>query len=138
MVGLGESCTHIAALLFAVDATMRMKETKTVTQKKAYWIVPSVKDIPYSRIRDIDFTSAISRKKKLDAEINLPDVTPIPPLNRPHNIVPEPSLEELNDLYTKASNSGYKPALLSLITPHSDKYVPLSFSTNSHWSSQSS
>ena len=62
MAGLGEACTHIAATLFWVHATVRIRETKTVTQEKAYWMLPTgVKKIAYSRLSDIDFTSAKSK-----------------------------------------------------------------------------
>ena len=36
MAGLGEACTHVAALLFVVEANVRVREMKTVTQEKAY------------------------------------------------------------------------------------------------------
>ena len=34
MAGLGESCSHVGAILFDVDAVKRMRENKTVTQEK--------------------------------------------------------------------------------------------------------
>lgn len=58
MTGLGEACTHPAATLFCVDATERIRKTKTVTQEKAYWMLPTcVKKIAYSQLSKIDFTS---------------------------------------------------------------------------------
>ena len=41
MAGLGEACTHIATLLFAVDTTVKIPDSKTVTQEPAYWLLPS-------------------------------------------------------------------------------------------------
>ena len=66
MAGLGEACTHVAALLFAVEANVRACEMKTVTQEKAYWMLPSsLKKVKYSPIADIDFSSAKTKAKKL-------------------------------------------------------------------------
>ena len=54
MAGLGEVCSHIAAVLFYVDAVYR---NKTCTEIPCQWVIlSSVDGIPYSRIADIDFT----------------------------------------------------------------------------------
>ncbi|XP_077863509.1 uncharacterized protein LOC144347299 [Saccoglossus kowalevskii] len=68
MAGLGETCTHVAAVLFAVEATVRIRDSKTVTDEKAYWLLPSsLKSVTYKNMNDIDFTSAKTKKKQLDA-----------------------------------------------------------------------
>ena len=41
MAGLGESCSHAGAVLFAVEAATRIRDSKTVTQEKAYWLLPA-------------------------------------------------------------------------------------------------
>ena len=70
MAGLGESCTHVAALLFLIDATVRIRDSKTPTESKAYWLLPSsLKSVEYKEVKDIDFTSSKSLKKKLDVAI---------------------------------------------------------------------
>ena len=49
MAGLGESCSLVASLLWAVEAGVRLRDSMTVTPKKAYWVLPpSVNDVPYS------------------------------------------------------------------------------------------
>ena len=71
MAGLGESCTHVAALPFAIEAAVRIRETKTVTAEKAYWVLPSSLDkVPYSPVSDIDFTSPQTKKKTIDKDID--------------------------------------------------------------------
>ena len=40
MAGLAEPCTHIAALMFAVEGAVRLKEMRTPTREFAYWIAP--------------------------------------------------------------------------------------------------
>jgi hypothetical protein len=41
MAGTGEVCSHVGAVLFAVKAAVKIRNTKTVTQEKAYWLLPS-------------------------------------------------------------------------------------------------
>ena len=33
MAGLGETCSHVGALLFAVEAAVKIRESRTVTQE---------------------------------------------------------------------------------------------------------
>lgn len=47
---------HVASLLWAVEAGVRMRDSMTVTQKKAYWVLPpSVKEVPYAPLSHINF-----------------------------------------------------------------------------------
>ena len=67
MAGLGETCTHVAATLFYVEAVVRIQGSKTCTQSQCTWIIPSyVKPIDYQPIKKIDFTSAAGKKRKID------------------------------------------------------------------------
>ncbi|XP_055487443.1 uncharacterized protein LOC129694714 [Leucoraja erinacea] len=68
--GLGEVCTHIATLLFGIDAGVRIRETKTVTQVKAYWMEPTRKQVKAAPVTNVDFSSAAMKKKLLDAAID--------------------------------------------------------------------
>ncbi|KAL3889699.1 hypothetical protein ACJMK2_002028 [Sinanodonta woodiana] len=56
MAGLGEACTHLAAMLFSIEATVKVREARTVTDSKAYWLPASVKGVVYAKIEDIDFS----------------------------------------------------------------------------------
>ncbi|CAL1613025.1 unnamed protein product [Knipowitschia caucasica] len=42
--GLGETCSHVGALLFYVESAHRLVTQRTVTQEKAYWCIPSAID----------------------------------------------------------------------------------------------
>ena len=56
VAGLGETCSHVASLLWAIEAGVRMRDSMTVTQKKDYWILPpSLKDVPYAPLSQIQF-----------------------------------------------------------------------------------
>jgi len=55
MAGLGEVCSHVAAILFYLESASRA--TKSCTQTDCRWKEPRlVETIPYSRIMDIPFT----------------------------------------------------------------------------------
>ena len=71
MAGLGEVCTHAAAVMFYLETAARINGTPSCTQQKCQWIMPVFqKQIPYSPIKSIDFTSAKARKRKIDDVIN--------------------------------------------------------------------
>ena len=64
MAGLGEACSHIAVVLFYLEALARMQGTNTCTQEECQWIIPSyLKTVEYLPIKDIDFTSAKGKRE---------------------------------------------------------------------------
>ena len=69
MAGLGESCSHMAAVLFYIEYAARLQENKTVTQDKAYWMPPALKEVKYNEIKGIDFMSSKSIKRKMDLQL---------------------------------------------------------------------
>ena len=84
MAGLGETCTHVAAILFYLEASNRVIGIETCTQRKCEWIIPSsVKNIEYLPLSDIDFSSAQTKKRRLDANIN--DQIPTTVANESHD-----------------------------------------------------
>ena len=38
VAGLGETCSHVASLLFAIESGACIRASMTITQKKAYWV----------------------------------------------------------------------------------------------------
>ena len=57
-------------MLFAIEAAIKIRNSQTVTQEKAYWMLPSANQTDlYSRLCDIDFSSAKGKKRKSDAII---------------------------------------------------------------------
>ena len=78
MAGLGEVCTHIAAVLFYLETSARVNGASLCTQQKCQWVIPAFqKEIPRLPISSIDFTSAKAKKKKLEKSVN--DSTKISP-----------------------------------------------------------
>ena len=127
MAELGECCSQVASLLWAVECGVRYRESLTVTQRPAYWAIPSsVKDIHYAPVRQIDFQGKKASLTKMTA-----DSTPNQPaasVSTVCNDVDNPSQEDLCQLFSALAVSSSKPAILALVEPHCESYVPSSLS----------
>ena len=110
MAGLGEACSHIAAVLFALEANTQVKKSMSCTSLPCTWLPPSFQSVTYAPIAKTDFKQ---KRKSSD-----------PSLVKEEKM-PEPTEEELQTLYRDLAAAG-KPALLSLVPGYSDEYVPLS------------
>ncbi len=87
MAGLGESCSHVASLLWAVEVGGKLRDSMIVTQKKAYWVLPpSVKDVPYSPLMGIKFKGKSTALKGWKAFR-----TPSPVVEQGHSPNPSPA-----------------------------------------------
>ena len=140
MAGLGESCTHVASLLFAIESGVCIRDSMTVTQKKAYWVMPTgVKEVPYAPVKDIAFrgkkrsasmieslqysTSCASQTSALPAGPSpSPSTTPIPPVCS----AKAPDQDEFKNFLDALASCSSKPAILSLVEPHCSSYIPKS------------
>ena len=126
MAGQGETCTHVAAVLFYLKAICRMQGVETCTQKECGWLVPSyMKTVQYQAVKDIDFTSACGKKRKFDEMIEDDSLQSSFDETTSSQGCP-PTDSEMGELFEKLSLTGTKPAILSLVAPYSDKYVPKS------------
>ena len=124
--GLGECCSHVAALMFSLDIKVRLRDSKTVTEKPAYWMLPqAVKKIDYNELREIDFTTAKTMKKRVDSLIeNSDSVNSAKPKPRTVQPTPIPTAQELSQFYKSVHDTQTKPVILSLIDSYSEDYVP--------------
>ena len=115
MAGLGETCSHVACLLWAIEAGTKKKECLTVTDKRAYWVLPgAVKKVNPARLREIKFSE-----------------NPKPNSSAPHHVeIPAPSQEEFDKFLSELAKGGEKskPAVLALVEPYASRYVPESLS----------
>jgi hypothetical protein len=124
MAGLGESCSHVASLLWAIESGVRARDSLTVTQKKAYWVIPkAIKEVQYAPAKDIQFqgkkralSSLASSKKSSSPQLNEED-------NKSPNI-PVPTDAEVDKFYSSLSSCQSKPAILALVEPYCNSYVP--------------
>ncbi|KAK7881285.1 hypothetical protein WMY93_029694 [Mugilogobius chulae] len=131
MAGLGEVCSHVGALLFTVETVARIRDSMTVTQEKAYWLLPSgLKKIEYKPIRLMDFSSAKTKKKRLDEQVHshcASDHQEKTPPCRPAKVTtPEMTDDELNTFFHQIQICGTKPVILSVIQGFSEAYIPKS------------
>ena len=126
MAGLGEACTHIAAVLFHTEAVSRMRGSTTCTQLECQWVIPSYqKDIPYVPLHKLDFSSAKSKKIKVDSAIatSSKSTTTASAVKKTTASHP-PGQDELQSFYHRISQCSSKPAILSLIPQYAHDFVP--------------
>ena len=123
MAGLGEVCTHVGAVLFFLSSAVEIRDSRTVTQEKAYWLLPSgLKTVTYATVENINFKSAKSMKKGIDCAISHKPVKTVKPLSLP--TTPAPSSDEQAALLKGLHESGNRPVILSLMPEYADHYVP--------------
>lgn len=116
MTGAGEACSHVGSTLFAIEAILRIRDSSTCTQKEDTWLPAYTQSVDYKSIREIDFSSARSKKNRLQScreeEITAHTKQPIP----------EPSEDELTKLYDICSAAEGKPSLLLMIEGRNDVF----------------
>ena len=133
--GLGSTCTHVAALLFRVEAAVRIRETKTVTQEKAYWLLPTcTKEVTPAPVCDIDFSSAKKRRQLFAASVKSLETactaapcvttslvtTPV----RPSRDVPRATDAEATAFLSQLAATGRRSAILSITAPFNTPFIP--------------
>ncbi|KAL3869644.1 hypothetical protein ACJMK2_042309 [Sinanodonta woodiana] len=112
MAGLGEVCTHVVSLMFAIEATVKLCDSKSVTQAPAYWLLPApLKQINYIHVDETDFTSA-QMKKHLDEAVAT---------GTQATLLDETVLIQLSHEINKGP---VKPAIISIVQPISDTFIP--------------
>ena len=130
LAGLGEVCTHIAAVLFYLETVSRIQGKQPCTQTECEWLIPSYyKNIEYKPVKEINFTSAKGKKRKLDEML---ERSPSPECTEDGDdggeTVPKHGCRstdaDLDLLFENLSIAGTKP-VLSLVPKFSD-YVPKS------------
>ena len=68
MAGLGEACSHIAALLFAVEANTSLLKNTSCTSQLCSWLPASSQSVDYAPISDIDFTTPAMKRLRMTRE----------------------------------------------------------------------
>ena len=70
MPGLGETCSHIGALLYWVECQVHKSSEISSTSLTNNWLEPSsISSVLYQQIADIDFTSSEKKMKTLQEPI---------------------------------------------------------------------
>ena len=122
MAGLGESCSHVAALLFSVDTMVKLSDPTTITQKAAEWKQPTFRDIACARAHETDFTLSQKRNTMLDNSLA---GTSKQIIAQSAKTVPALTPDEVENVFKRIqfSNSKVKPAILFLIQGYENDYV---------------
>ena len=128
MAGLGEACSHIAALLFAAEANTQIRKNTSCTSTACSWLAPRLKKIEYAPICDIDFTTPQKKRKMLENHTSCPLIatSSSSPSTMSSNQIDRPTEEEVETLLKNLSKCETKPALLSLVPGYCDLYIPKS------------
>lgn len=132
MAGLGGRCSHVAAILFTVEAEVRMKRSKLCTSVPCKWLMPTaVTNIPYQELKHIDFTSSRTKKKKLDAQISelsaplrQQGTESTKSTSNAQSEYYSPAQANIQKFFKALNKSNTHPAILSLISPYSSNYKP--------------
>ena len=128
MAGLGESCSHIAALLFAVQTNTELKGQFACTSLPCSWLPSSFRTVPFAEIAKIDFSSASQKRKRLMKNGEADGSSASDELQqqmKKRPIVSKPSEEDKHAFFEELSQSGGSPVILSLIAHYNEAYVPL-------------
>lgn len=99
MAGLGEACSHIAALLFTLEKSTRHQQNTTCTSLPCAWLPPSYQAVSYSKIAGIDFITTRLKSKRSKSDPNLTSNPATPKSNPTENEVFPPSDVELATFY---------------------------------------
>ena len=76
VAGVGETCSHVASVLWALESGVRLRDSMNVTQKRAYWVVPhAIKDVPYAPVSNIEFTGKKKCRQMLFNHSHFPSST---------------------------------------------------------------
>ena len=133
MAGLSEGCSHIAAVLFAMENGTRITQDASVTDVPAYWLFPTPAKLasPFQKIREMNFQSASKKRKTLIdcTSTTSSSSTPSPhTTSSTHNNIPSPTKHEEDAFFAGLYQACPNAAVLSLHTEHSDTFVPKSVS----------
>ena len=140
--GLAELCSHIASVLFCLEATTRIHGKLACTPVKCSWILPTyVNEVPDARAKFIDFHRLTSSKKSSTRKLRIYNSReprsmqqllvlglhqPAP--QRMQRASARPSKEEIDQLYAKLNQCKIKAEALSLIDPFADQFINQSLS----------
>lgn len=76
MAGIGEVCSHVAAVLFAVEYIHNQKNVMSCTELKSTWPVPRTKDTVFSKVDDMVFARPNPKSKNIDVpSLTVSDIT---------------------------------------------------------------
>ena len=119
MAGLGEACSHIAALLFTLESTTTMNKNTRCTLLPCSWLPPTFQNVHYAELSDIDFSTPHAKRKKVDSSETSKSC-----YSGSSKVIDTPTEEELDTFLKDLSTAG-KAVILSITPKFSDSFVPM-------------
>lgn len=117
--GLGEACSHIAALLFYVEIVVRKRDGKVCTDEENAWLPPYVRHLEGKRYSDVSFASARAKKKCMDAGKSSHAY------RRQSKVVEKTTDVEWSSFLAACHRSNSRPVLLSVHSTYAADFVPV-------------
>ena len=112
MAGLGETCSHVGALLYWLEYHIRKREEQSCTSGPNQWLEPkTIKQVPYLELGSIDFTSASKSMKQFHNSTSEHD--PVAKSDISNRIQP-PDQEDIVKLFENCLSSEKVPILFSI------------------------
>ena len=128
MAGLGEACSHVAAVLFTAEANTQSKQQFSSTSLPCSWLPTSFQFVNFSKVAEIDFkTPSMKRKLSLLSDC---DEGPSEQKKLYTAQIPKPTESELNQFFVNLSKIEGKPVLLTHTPGFSDAYIPVTHLPN--------
>ena len=137
MAGLAEVCTHVAALLFWVEMSVKIHFSKTATDQKSYWVTPSNNaSLQPQELINIDFRSPQLKRKCIETALITSPTNQLHEKNLPPKkkiMIEKPSENDLStfcsSLMQSEKNLLFLESFLALLT--SSNQMPFNMKTNS-------
>jgi len=121
MAGLGEACSHVAAVLFAAHTNTLTKCQFSSTSLPCSWLPPTFRSVKFDEICNIDFTTPQHKRKSSDNDGSSKQSVAS---KKPRLEIPKPTEEDLRNHHLQLSRMKGKPILLSFVSEFNESYVP--------------
>jgi len=121
MAGLGESCTHVAAVLFFCEHMSRRRSATSVTDVPAYWVNPNSKkkvQVSPKKVVDICYRNV---KKMYENPSRKTIDKKIVKINRKYLPAPINNRAQLGIFLNKIQTTNPNCALLRVVQPFCDR-----------------
>ena len=107
MAGLGETCSHVAAILYWLETAVRIKNETSCTSRENLWLRPSqwnstassaVKEsaVPYITMEELEEKAPAKRRRKMDQPTDLSESRGMMKWNELSKLAPTTSELEKN------------------------------------------
>lgn len=125
MAGLGETCSHVAATCFYLEAAVKMESNVACTSKSCSWSKPKSKMAEFSEVQGIEFSNPNKRRRQVfDGACTKPHVQKI------IYVTPPPNHSDFKSFYNGLHKISAKSVVLSVTSPFTTNFVPTSIKHN--------